>query len=190
MNIGLFFGSFNPIHAGHMVIAQYMVEFTDLDQVWMVVTPQSPLKPSGALLKDYHRFEMVQRAIDDYDKIKASRVEFSLPKPSYTIHTLAYLHEQHPDDHFSLIMGTDNLQTFKKWKNWEQIIEHHRIYVYPRPESDGGELSHHHKVTLVNAPLMQLSSTFIRNAVRDKKDIRFMMPEAAWKYMIEMNFYR
>jgi len=190
MKVGLFFGSFNPIHNGHLVIAQYMAEFTDLDQVWMVVSPHNPLKPAGSLLQDHHRFEMVRIAIGDYRKLKASKVEFTLPRPSYTINTLAYLHEQHPEHQFVLIMGSDNLATFKKWKNWEQILEHNEIYIYPRPDSDGGDLKNHPKVKIVDAPLMELSSTFIRKAIHDKKDIRFMLPEAVYNYMDEMNFYK
>jgi nicotinate-nucleotide adenylyltransferase len=190
MKIGLFFGSFNPIHNGHLVIAQYMAEFTDLDQVWMIVSPHNPLKPAGSLLQDHHRFEMVRIAVGDYRKLKASKVEFTLPKPSYTINTLAYLHEQHPDYQFVLIMGSDNLDTFKKWKNWEQIIEHQEIYIYPRPGSDGGDLKNHPKVKMVDAPLMQLSSTFIRKAIHDKKDIRYMLPESVYGYIDEMNFYK
>ena len=190
MKIGLFFGTFNPIHNGHMVIAQYMAEFTDLDQVWMVVSPHNPLKLIGSLLQDHHRFEMVRIAVGDYRKLKASKVEFTLPKPSYTINTLTHLHEQYPDESFILIMGSDNLATFKKWKNWEQILEQYEIYIYPRHGSDGGELKDHPKVSLYDAPLMQLSSTFIRKAIYDKKDIRFMLPESVYKYIDEMNFYK
>lgn len=190
MKIGLFFGSYNPIHNGHLVIAAYMAEFSDLSQVWMVVSPHNPLKPAGSLLQDHHRFEMVRIAIGDYRKLKASKIEFALPKPSYTINTLAYLHEQHPNDEFVLIMGSDNLSTFKKWKNWEQIIEHHEIYIYPRPGDDGGELKNHPQVKLIDAPLMQLSSTFIRQSIHDKKDVRFMLPESVYNYIDEMNFYK
>ncbi|MDQ3051727.1 MAG: nicotinate (nicotinamide) nucleotide adenylyltransferase [Bacteroidota bacterium] len=190
MKIGLFFGSFNPIHNGHLVIAQYMAEYTDLNQVWMVVSPHNPLKLAGSLLQDHHRFEMVRIGIADYRKLKASKVEFHLPKPSYTINTLVHLQEQYPDNSFVLIMGSDNLDTFKKWKNWEQIIEHHEIYIYPRPGNDGGELKDHPKVKIVEAPLMQLSSTFIRKAVYDKKDVRYMLPESVYSYMDEMNFYK
>jgi nicotinate-nucleotide adenylyltransferase len=190
MRIGLFFGTFNPVHAGHMIIAGYFAEFSDLDQVWMVVTPHNPHKQAGSLLQDHHRFEMVRIAIGDYNKIKASKVEFSLPKPSFTIHTLLHLEEQYPDHEFNLIMGSDNLAGFMKWKSWEQIIERHKLYVYPRPGSDGGEMKDHEKVVFVDAPHIELSSTFIRDAVKNKKDIRYMMPESAYEYMDEMNFYR
>ena len=190
MKIGLFFGSYNPIHCGHLVIAQYMAEFTDLNQVWMVVSPHNPHKPAGSLLQDHHRFEMVRIAIGDYRKLKASKIEFKLPKPSYTVTTLAHLHEQHPEHEFVLIMGSDNLETFKKWKSWETIIEHHQIYIYPRPGSDGGELKDHPQIRFFDAPLMQLSSTFIRKAIHDKKDVRYMLPESVFQYMDEMNFYK
>ena len=190
MKVGLFFGSFNPIHNGHLVIAQYMAEFTDLEQVWFVVSPLNPLKPAATLLNDHHRFQMVRIAIGDYRKFKASKVEFGLPKPSYTINTLTHLHEQHPDDTFALIMGSDNLETLNKWKNYEQILQYHQIYIYPRPGADGGMFKDHEQVVWVDAPLMQLSSTFIRNAIKEKKDVRFMMPESVFKYMDEMNFYR
>ncbi len=190
MKTGLFFGSFNPIHNGHLVIAQYMAEFTDLSQVWLIVSPHNPLKPAGSLLQDHHRFEMARIAIGDYRRLKASKVEFTLPRPSYTVNTLAHLHEQYPDDSFVLIMGSDNLETFKKWKNWEQILEYNEIYVYPRPGSEGGELIHHPKIKIIEAPLMQISSTFIRNAIKDKKDIRYMIPESVYTYMDEMNFYK
>ncbi|MBK6640714.1 MAG: nicotinate-nucleotide adenylyltransferase [Bacteroidetes bacterium] len=190
MKIGLFFGSFNPIHNGHLVIASYMAEFSDLNQVWLVVSPHNPFKVAGSLLQDHHRFEMVRIGIGDYRKLKASKIEFSLPKPSYTINTLAHLYEQYPNDQFVLIMGSDNLSTFKKWKNWEQILENHEIYIYPRPGNDGGELKDHPKVKLIDAPLMELSSTFIRNAIKAKKDVRFMLPESVFTYLDEMNFYK
>ena len=131
MKVGLFFGTFNPVHIGHMAIAGYLAEFTDLDEVWMVVTPHNPHKAAGSLLQDHHRFEMVRIAIGDYKKIKPSKIEFKLPKPSYTNKTLAYLNEQFPKSNFVLIMGSDNLKTFKKWKNWEEMISHHELYVYP-----------------------------------------------------------
>src|ERR1043166_5303435 len=164
MKIGLFFGSFNPIHCGHMMIAGYMAEFTDLEQVWFVVSPHNPLKQKHTLLQDYHRLALVRTAIADHRKLKASDIEFKLPKPSYTIHTLTYLQEKFPAHQFVLLLGSDNLVTFHKWKNYEQILEHYELYIYPRKESTGEELSNHPKVKLFPAPLVELSSTFIREA--------------------------
>ncbi len=189
MKTGLFFGSFNPVHNGHMVIAQYMAEFTDLEQVWMVVTPHNPLKPAGSLLNDYQRLHLVELAIGNYRKIKLSKIEFGLPKPSYTINTLEHLREKFPQHTFALIMGSDNLQTLNKWKNYEQIISGYEIYVYPRPGNDGGELKSHPNVKMTEAPHMDISSTFIRNAIKAKKDVRYMMPEKVFDYIDEMHFY-
>jgi nicotinate-nucleotide adenylyltransferase len=189
MKIGLFFGSFNPVHCGHMIIASYLAEFTDLDKVWFVVSPHNPLKPKQSLLKDHHRLQMVRIAIDDYPKLKASDIEFGLPQPSYTIHTLAHLFDKHPEHQFVLLLGADNLETFKKWKNWEQILEQVELYVYPRNGSDGGKLLHHPKVKVINAPVMELSSTFIRESIAGGKDVRYMVPGAVWTYLREMHFY-
>lgn len=189
MKTGLFFGSFNPVHNGHMIIAQYMAEFTDLQQVWMVVTPHNPLKPAGSLLNDYQRLRLVELAIGSYRKIKLSKIEFGLPKPSYTVNTLEYLREKFPQHTFALIMGSDNLQTLPKWKNYEQILSGYEIYVYPRPGSDGGEFKNHPNVKLTEAPHMDISSTFIRNSIKVKKDVRYMMPEKVFDYIDEMNFY-
>lgn len=190
MKTGLFFGSFNPVHNGHMVIAQYMAEFSDLDQVWMVVSPQNPLKPSASLLQDYQRLHLVELAIGNYRKLKVSKIEFELQRPSYTIHTLAYLREKYPQHEFSLIMGADNLSSLHKWKNYELILADHDIYVYPRPGADGGEFKNHPRVKWTEAPLIEISSTFIRNAIKNKKDVRFMMPEKVSDYIEEMNFYK
>ncbi|MFM8432655.1 MAG: nicotinate (nicotinamide) nucleotide adenylyltransferase [Bacteroidota bacterium] len=189
MKIGLFFGSFNPVHIGHMVIASYMAEYTDLEQVWLVVSPHNPLKQKDTLLDDQHRLQLVKIAIDDYRKLKASNIEFSLPKPSYTVNTLAYLTEKHPEYRFVLLMGADNLVTFKKWKNWEQILEFSEIYVYPRRDSDGGDLLHHPKVKVVGAPMMDISATFIRDSIRQGKDVRYLLPDSVWRYIREMHFY-
>ncbi len=190
MKVGLFFGSFNPVHNGHMVIASYMAEFTDLKQVWMVVSPHNPLKPAGSLLQDYHRFRLVEMAIGDYKKIKASKIEFELARPSYTIHTLTYLSEKYPEHEFSLIMGSDNLENLHKWKNYEAILEYYDIYIYNRPGYDGGELKTHQRVKFTTAPLMEISSSFIRQSIKEGKDIRFMMPSAVADYVDEMHFYK
>ncbi len=190
MKTGLFFGSFNPVHNGHMVIANFFTEFSDLNQVWFVVSPHNPLKPAGSLLNDFQRLQLVELAIGDYRKMKASKIEFGLPKPSYTINTLTHLQEKYPQHEFVLIMGSDNLHTFHKWKNYEQILEYYSIYIYPRPGFDGGDFKNHPKVKFIEAPLMEISSTFIRNAIKSKKDVRFMMPEKVADYIDEMNFYR
>jgi nicotinate-nucleotide adenylyltransferase len=190
MKIGLYFGSFNPVHSGHLMIANFIAEFTVLNQVWMVVSPHNPLKPAGSLLQDYHRFHLVELAIGSYKKIKASKIEFELPRPSYTINTLTYLKEKFPQHDFSLIMGSDNLETLHKWKNYEIILEDHYIFVYPRPLHDGGNLRNHERVKWIEAPLMEISSTFIRNAIKNGKDVRFMMPETVSDYIDEMNFYK
>ena len=189
MKVGLYFGSFNPVHNGHMVIASYLSEFTDLDSVWFIVSPHNPLKTKSSLLKDHHRLQLVKIAIDDYPKLKASDIEFGLPQPSYTINTLSHLFDKHLEHQFVLILGADNLETFTKWKNWEQILELVELYVYPRKDSDGGELLHHPKVKVINAPLMELSSTFIREAIAAGKDVRYMVPQAVWNYLREMHFY-
>ena len=190
MKIGLFFGSFNPVHNGHMMIANYFAEFTDLEQVWLVVSPHNPLKPAGSLLNDYQRLHLVETAIGSYKKIKISKIEFGLPKTSYTINTLVHLNEKFPQHEFVLIMGSDNLITFHKWKNFEQILENYKIYVYPRPDSDGGELKNHPFVKIIQAPLVEISSTFIRQAIKEGKDVRFYLPESVYDYIDEMNFYK
>lgn len=190
MKIGLFFGSFNPVHCGHMIIAGYMSEFTDLDQVWFIVSPHNPLKLKNSLLQDYHRMTLVKIAIGSNRKIKASDIEFKLPRPSFTINTLAYLFEKFPAHQFVLILGSDNLESFHKWKNYKQILEQVELYIYPRKDSDGGELKSHPNVKKIPAPLMEISSSFIREAIKNKKDVRYMLPEKVWEYLDEMNFYK
>lgn len=191
--VGLFFGTFNPIHIGHLIIANHLVEFSDLDEVWFVITPQSPFKTKQSMLDDHHRYQMVYEAVQDYPKLKPSKIEFDLPQPNYTINTLAHLDEKYGEDHqFALIMGEDNLKSFHKWKNYETILELYAIYVYPRVSE--GTVDHqfkrHSKITKVDAPIMEISSTFIRKAHKAGKNIRPMLPENVWKYMDEMNFYR
>lgn len=189
MKVGLFFGSFNPIHSGHLILANYMLEYTDLDRVWFVVSPHNPLKKKSTLLDEKQRFNLVNIAIGDNTKLKASNIEFKLPQPSYTIVTLTYLKEKYPQHEFALIMGADNLESLHKWKNYEEILNQYQLYVYPRPAHDGGNLKNHARVQFVNAPLMEISSTAIRQAIKEKKDLRYFMPEAEWQYIKEMHFY-
>lgn len=191
--VGLYFGTFNPIHIGHLAIANHMVEFSALDEVWFVITPQSPFKAKQTLLDDHHRYQMVYEALQDYPKLKPSKIEFNLPQPNYTVNTLVHLEEEFGKEYqFSLIMGEDNLKSFHKWKNYETILENHTIYVYPRISA--GTLEHrfkdHPKINRVDAPIMEISSTFIRKSHKEGKNIRALLPEAVWNYMDEMNFYR
>ena len=192
MKVGLFFGSFNPIHIGHLVIAYHLVEYSDLDQVWFVVTPHNPFKNKNTLLDNYQRLEMVYRATKDYTKLKPSDIEFNLPQPNYTINTLVHLQEKYPQHEFALIMGEDNLKSFHKWKNYELILENHHIYVYPRVSDQKEEtrFDGHKKIHVINAPLMELSSTFIRNAIKEGKNVQPMLPQHVWEYLDEMNFYK
>jgi nicotinate-nucleotide adenylyltransferase len=175
--IGLFFGSFNPIHTGHMIIAGVMSETTDLKKVWFVVSPQNPFKTSSSLLHEFDRYDMVQAAIADNYKLEVSDVEFHLPKPSYTIDTLTYLSERHPEKEFVLILGEDNLDGFVRWKNHERILEYYGLYVYPRPQSKPSPLIHHPRVTMVQAPLVDISATFIRDCVRQGRSVRYLVPD-------------
>jgi nicotinate-nucleotide adenylyltransferase len=188
--IGLYFGTFNPVHIGHLVIANHMANYTDLDEVWFVVSPHNPFKSKNNLLDDYARLELVHRAVKDYDKLRVSDIEFGLTQPSFTINTLVHLGEKYPDKKFSLIMGGDNLNAFHKWKNFEMILENHELYVYPRLATPKGKLDQHEKVNLVGAPIMQISSSFIRKAIKEKKDVRAMLPSNVWEYIDEMNYYR
>ncbi len=188
--IGLYFGTFNPIHIGHLIIGNHMSNHTDLDEVWFVVSPHNPFKNKNILLDDHARLELVYRAIKDYDRLRVLDIEFGLPRPSYTVNTLVHLTEEYPNINFSLIMGGDNLNSFHKWKNYEVILENHELYVYPRLATTPSSLDNHEKVNLVGAPIMQISSSFIRNAIKNKKDIRAMLPENVWEYIDEMNYYR
>ncbi|NAS10808.1 nicotinate (nicotinamide) nucleotide adenylyltransferase [Poritiphilus flavus] len=191
--VGLYFGTFNPIHIGHLVIANHMVEFSDLDEVWFVVTPKSPFKVKKTLLDNNHRFQMVYEAVKDFPKLIPSKIEFDLPQPNYTINTLIHLEEKYPEGYrFSLIMGEDNLQSFHKWKNYELILERHQLYVYPRitKSETPDNLREHPNIHWIDAPIMEISSTFIRKQHKAGKNIRAMLPDTVWKYMDEMNFYK
>ena len=192
MKVGLYFGSFNPIHIGHLIIANHLVEYSSLDQVWFVVTPHNPFKKKSSLLDDHHRYQMVDRAVESYSKLRACDIEFNLPQPNYTINTLVHLEERYPDHEFALIMGTDNLKSFHKWKNYEQILDSYSIYVYPRLNNDPvrSEFDQHTKINFIDAPIMEISSTFIRKAIKDQKIVRPMLPDAVWTYLDEMNFYK
>ncbi len=186
---GLLFGSFNPVHSGHLILANYMVEFTDLDEVWFVVSPQNPLKEKKSLLADYHRLALVRLAVEDCAKIKVTDIEFKMPKPSYTIDTLTWLGEKYPGRKFAVICGTDIFRSFNKWKNHDVLIEMYDFYVYPRPGFDLGQYKDHKNIHLHNAPLMELSSSFIRKGIKAGRNMRFFMPEKVYEYIKEMHFY-
>jgi nicotinate-nucleotide adenylyltransferase len=187
--IGLYFGSFNPIHNGHLMIAGYMAEYSDLKEIWFVISPQNPLKEKTTLLTDHHRLALVNVAIENDARFKSCDIEFKLPQPSYTINTLTYLQEKYPQKDFALIMGADNLENIDKWKNYEQILEHYSIYVYPRPGASGGAFKDHPKMNWVNAPNLEISSSFIRSAIRDRKNVSYFLPDMVYKYIQEMHFY-
>lgn len=189
MKIGLFFGSFNPIHMGHLIIANLMAETTDLKKVWFVVSPQNPFKPSKGLLHEFDRYDLVQAAISDNYKLEVSDVEFHLPKPSYTIHTLVHLHEKHPDKDFKIIIGGDNLVNFTKWKNHEQILKDYGLYVYPRPHTQLSELLLHPNVTSIKAPMLDISATFIRDCIRNKRSVRYLVPDIVEERIRAKGFY-
>lgn len=196
--IGLYFGTFNPIHVGHLIISNYMVGYTNLDEIWFVVSPLNPLKKKESLLEDYHRLNLVRIAIEQNPKLKACDEEFNLPIPSYTINTLTYLKEKYLDYEFNLIMGEDNLRSFKKWKNHEEILKSHQLYVYPRVLTAQEEIDNdsekntfnHPKIIKCDAPIMKISSSFIRKAISENKDVRYLLTPEVFKYVDEMNFYK
>lgn len=202
MKVGLYFGSFNPVHVGHLIIANHMVHNSDLDQVWMVVSPQNPFKEKKSLLQDYHRLTLVKIALEGNDKIKASDIEFKLKQPSYTIDTLTYLSEKHPTYNFSILMGEDNIRSFHKWKNYDIILKNYSIYIYPRVqtiqeleskqrnEGEKSVLEHPNVHFCKDVPVMKVSSSFIRNAIKEKKSIQYLVTENVDKYIDEMNFYK
>ena len=187
---GLFFGSFNPIHIGHLIIAQYFTEFTDLQQLWFVISPQNPLKKKETLLASHHRLNMVKLAIEDNPCFRASDIEFNLPQPSYTINTLTYLSEKYPRKEFVLIMGSDNLETLHKWKNYERILSQYQIYVYRRPLFTQNPFIKQANIKLFDAPLMQISSSFIRSALKENKNMKYLLHEKVMDYIDDMLLYK
>jgi nicotinate-nucleotide adenylyltransferase len=190
MKIGLFFGSFNPVHVGHLIIGNFMATQTSLEQVWMVVSPQNPHKQKSSLARDYDRLHLVQLATEDNPKLQASNIEFGLPKPSYTVDTLAYLQENHPEKEFVLIMGSDNLGTFYKWKNYKKILDKHEIFVYQRPQYELGELANHPKVQLFEAPLMDISASYIRKSIQAGHSVEYLVSEPVLKSLESSNLYK
>lgn len=189
MNIGLYFGSFNPVHIGHCIIASHMVQNTDLDKVWLVVSPQNPFKESSSLLNEYHRLHLVKLATEDETHLKASDIEFHLPRPSYTIDTLTYLKEKHPEHKFSIILGSDGLQNFHKWKNAEVLVKDHTLYVYKRIGFDIVKTLGA-KIEIANAPLLQISSTHIREMIKLGKSIRYLVPDKVREEITMYHYYR
>lgn len=195
--IGLFFGSFNPIHIGHLILANYILEHSDMQELWFVVSPQNPFKDKKSLLKDHNRLDMVQLAIKNYPKMRASNVEFSLPTPSYTIDTLTYLQEKHPDYSFSLIMGEDNLGSLHKWKNYDLLLQNYQVIVYPRifgedisSSPNVTQLKNHHNIHKIDAPIIELSATEIRNMIKSGKNVRPMLPPEVFEYLDGSSFYK
>ncbi len=189
--VGLFFGSFNPIHTGHLIIAEYMADLPDIDQVWLVVSPHNPLKNRSTLANDFDRLHMVQLAIDDNPKLRASNIEFSLPKPSYTIDTMAYLHEKYPEHHFSLIMGSDNLQSINKWKNFNLLLERYTIHIYNRTGSENVKTAENASdIRFHDVPLLGITSTLIRQRIADGCSVRYMVPESVYQFLDGSKLYR
>lgn len=186
---GLFFGSFNPIHLGHLIIAQYFIENSDIQQVWFVVSPHNPLKKKETLLTDHHRLNMVKIAIDDNPALRACDIEFNLPQPSYTVNTLTYLKEKYPKKEFVLLMGGDNLESLHKWKNYEQILDNYQIYVYDRPDVQKTLIKHEH-IKLFEASLMKISSSYIRQILKEKKSTKYLLPPKVYDYIEDMMLYK
>lgn len=188
---GLFFGSFNPIHAGHLILAQNIFNEQGLDEIWFIVSPQNPFKSKSNLLSEHHRIAMVREAISESPNFKPSDIEFKLSQPSYTIHTLLHLEEKYPGKSFYLIMGSDNLAGLPKWKNYEQIIENYKILVYPRlGSSPQKEETFHPNIVFTHAPIIEISSSFIREEIKKGNDVRYLLTEPVYRYVNEMHFYK
>lgn len=188
--VGLYFGSFNPVHIGHMAIANYMVTAGGMDEVWFVVSPRSPFKEKSSLLPDYHRLEMVHLAIGDDPRMRASNIEFGMPQPNYTSRTLVTLKEKYPQHHFHLMMGSDNLAGFHKWHQYEFILAEFQLLVYPRPGAPAGDLQHHPSVHIVQAPHMDISASFVREHVQAGQDMRHFLPPRVWAYLEDNQLLR
>lgn len=190
MHIGLYFGSFNPIHNGHLIIANHIVQHSDLDKVWFVLSPQNPLKKSNSLLNEYDRLHLVELAVKDNKDFRASNIEFTLPKPSYTIQTLAYLSEKFPNEQFTVIMGSDSYQNLPNWKNYEAILSNYNIIVYQRPGYIISEKDLQGNVQVMEAPLLEISATHIRQMIQAKKSIRYLVPDAVLEYITANHYYQ
>lgn len=188
MHIGLYFGSFNPIHIGHLLVADHIIQYTDIDKVWFVVSPHNPLKDSHSLLNEHDRLHLVNLAIEDNPRFRGSNVEFQLPKPSYTIDTLTYLTEKFPLERFSVIMGADSFQNIHRWKNFEQLVERYSFIVYNRPGFTI-EDTYGANIIQLDAPLLQISSTYVRRQIKDKKSIKYMVPPAVGQYILDNKYY-
>lgn len=189
MHIGLYFGSFNPIHIGHLIIANHIVNHSDIDKIWLVVSPHNPLKEAHSLLNEYDRLHLVELAIADNPKLRASNIEFHLPKPSYTIDTLTYLKERFPLEQFSVIMGSDSFQNIHRWKNYEQLVKDYSFLVYNRPGFTVTE-THGARITILEAPLLELSSSYIRKQIKENKSIKYLLPEIVEKYILQNRYYK
>jgi nicotinate-nucleotide adenylyltransferase len=189
MKIGLYFGSFNPVHVGHLIIASHFLNSTDVTQVWFIVSPHNPLKKSSSLLNEYHRLHLVKCAIEGENKLKASNIEFKLPKPSYTIDTLTYLKEKHPEHEFAVIMGSDSYCNIDKWKNYKQLTRDYSIYIYRRPGFETGELTDTN-IRVIDAPLLEISSTQIRKLINEGKSIRYLVPDVVKEEIERNNYYK
>lgn len=190
MKIGLYFGSFNPIHHGHLIIANFFVQNTDLEQVWFVVSPQNPLKSSQGLLNEYHRLYLVQLAVEQEPRLKAVDIEFRLPKPSYTADTLTYLQEKYPQNQFAVIMGSDSFQNITRWKNYEFILRNFPIYIYTRAGHEVTQYYPNASITTLDAPLLQISATHIRECIRNGKSIRYLVPDKVLEEIERNGYYR
>jgi len=190
MKTGLFFGSFNPVHIGHLIIADHIAQYTDLREVWLVVSPHNPLKEKSSLARDHDRLHLVQLAVEDNPRLKASSVEFQLPKPSYTIDTLTYLREKYPEKEFALIMGSDNFRSIHLWKNYQMLLDHCDIYLYNRPEEEMEDVRQHPRVFIVPAPLLGISSTYIRERIKSGKSVRYLVPEKVFDYLETSGMYK